>query len=333
MRRRDFIKVIVGSAITWPLAARAQQQVQRSPPVVGMLLLGKPTAPITLSIAEACREGLREEGFVEDQNIRTQNRYGDDLESLRRGADDLVRLNVSVIVASGTPAILAAKRATTNIPIVGANMADPVADGLVASLARPGGKITGTTFLGPELQPKRLQLLREVVPGARRIAALQHPAVYGEATMRKMLESIEEAANASGLALQVVSANGREDFDSAFKAITAASADALIILPSPMFYVNYRRLVDLAERSRLPTMYVFKEAVEGGGLMSYGPDIPDLARLACKYVTKILNGAKPSDLPVEQPVKFELAINLKTAKVLSLTVPPGLLVAADEVIE
>jgi putative ABC transport system substrate-binding protein len=294
---------------------------------------GRASPPLQLSIEEACREGLREEGFAEDQNIKTQNRYGDDLEGLRRGADDLVQLNVSVIVAGGTPATLAAKRATTNIPIVGANMADPVADGLVASLARPGGNITGTTFLGPELQPKRFQLLREVVPGARRIATLQHPAVYGEATMRNMLENIEEAANASGLALQVVSANVPEDFDSAFKAITAAPADALIILPSPMFYVNYRRLVDLAERSRLPTMYVFKEAVEGGGLMSYGPDIPDLARLACKSVAKILNGAKPSELPVEQPVKFELAINVKTAKVLGLTIPQSLLATADEVIE
>jgi len=306
MRRRDVITFISGAAVL-AVAVRAQQQVQRSLPVVGMLLPGKSTAPITLSMAKACREGLREEGFVEDQNIRTQSRYGDDSEGLLRGADDLVRLNVSVIVAGGTPAILAAKRATTNIPIIGANMADPVADGLVASLARPGGNITGTTFLGPELQPKRLQLLREIVPGVRRIAALQHPAVYGEATMRNMLESIEEAANTGGLALQVLSANGPEDFENAFKAVTAAPADALIILPSPMFYVNYRRLVDLAERSRLPTMYVFKEAVEGGGLMSYGPDIPDLTRLACQYVTKILNGAKPSDLPVAQPVKFELA--------------------------
>ncbi len=176
--------------------------------MVGMLWLGKPTAPITLSVAEACREGLREEGLVEGQNITTQNRYGDDLEGLRRGADDLVGLNVSVIVAHGTPAVLAAKRATTNIPIVGANMADPVADGLVASLARPAGNITGTAFLGPELQPKRLQLLREIVPGARRIAVLQHPGVYSEATMRNMLVSIKEAANASGLALLVVSANG-----------------------------------------------------------------------------------------------------------------------------
>lgn len=330
MRRRDFITLLSSTVTIWPLTALAQQQVQRSPPMVGMLWAGKSAGP---GLAEACREGLQEEGFVEDQNIRTHNRYGEDLEALRRGVDDLVRLNVSVIVAHGTPAVLAAKRATTSIPIVGANMADPLADGLVASLARPGGNITGTTFLGPELQPKRLQLLREVIPRAKRIAVLQHPAVYGEATMRNMLEGIGEAANASGLALQVLSAKSPEDFDSAFKAMTASSADALIILPSPMFYVNYRRLVNLAERSRLPTMYVFKEAVEDGGLMSYGADIPDVARLACKYATKILNGAKPSDLPVQQPVKFELAINLKTAKVLSLTIPPALLTVADEVIE
>jgi putative ABC transport system substrate-binding protein len=168
MRRREFIAWLGGAAAR-PVVARGQQHAQRSPPMIGMLWSSRSTGP---SLAEACREGLQEEGFVEDQNIRTENRYGgDDSEALRKGADDLVRLNVSVIVAHGTPAALAAKRATTNIPIVGSNMADPVADGLVASLARPGGNITGTTFLGPELQSKRLQLLREVIPDAKRIAA------------------------------------------------------------------------------------------------------------------------------------------------------------------
>jgi putative ABC transport system substrate-binding protein len=180
---------------------------------------------------------------------------------------------------------------------------------------------------------KRLQLLREVAPGATHIAALQHPGVYGEVTMRNMVASIGEAAKANGVNLHIVSVHGPNDFDSAFESIVHAGADALIILPSPMFYQNYRRLVDLAARHRLPTMYVFKEAVEGGGLMSYGADIPGLAGLAGKYVVKILRGAKPSDLPVEQPVKFDLAINLKTARTLGLTIPPSLLVPADKVIE
>ena len=212
-------------------------------------------------------------------------------------------------------------------------MADPVADGSVPSLARPGGNVTGNTFLGPELMPKRLQLLREIVPGTDRMAALVHPGVYSEGTMRKMSAAIEEAAKADGVGLQIFSAGNPNDFESAFGAMVATQAGALIVLPSPMFYLNHRRLIDLAARNKLPTMYVFREAVEAGGLICYGPDIPDLARSAGKYVGKILKGAKPSDLPVEEPLKFEFAVNLKTAKALGLTIPTSLLLSADEVIE
>jgi putative tryptophan/tyrosine transport system substrate-binding protein len=331
VRRREFIKLI-GGAAAWPSVADAQPP-KINLPVIGALWPGKASAPTTLRTLQAFREGLRQEGYVEDQNVIIQNRYTDDFGGLEKTADALVALNVNVILATGTPAARAAKHATQSIPIVGASMADPVADGLIASLAQPGGNVTGNTFLGPELEPKRLQLLREVVPAATRIAALQHPGVYGEATMRNLLANIEAAAKASGVKLQIVGASGPNDFDSAFEAMVTERADALIVLPSPMFYLNYRRLVELAATHRLPAIYVFKEAVEGGGLMSYGADIPDLSRRASTYVAKILKGAKPSDLPVEQPVKFDLAANLKTAKALGITVPQSLLVAADEVIE
>jgi putative tryptophan/tyrosine transport system substrate-binding protein len=331
MRRRDFIKLLGGTA-AWPSVSFAQQPQTRLP-LIGALWLGKPAAPLVLSNLEAFREGLREESYVEDQNIRIENRYAEGVEALEKAADELVGLKADVIMATGTPGVFAAKRATKSISIVGWAMADPVADGLVASLARPGGNVTGNTFLGPELEPKRLQLLREIVPDITQVAALQHPGVYGEATMRNMKAGIEEAAKVNDLGLQIFGASGPNDFDGAFAAMVAAQAGALVILPSPMFYFNYRRLVDLAAKHRLPTMYVWREAVEVGGLMSYGANLLGLSRLSGKYVAKILKGAKPSNLPVEQPVKFELAINLRTAKTLGLTIPATLITVADEVIE
>ena len=331
MRRREFI-TLLGGAAAWSSIANAQQP-QAGLPLIGVFWLGKPSSPIRLSNSKALGEGLQEEGYVEGRNIKTEFRYADNLDGLNKAVAELLALNVNVIVAGGTPAVIAAMHATKNIPIVGTSMADPVADGLIASLAQPGGNVTGNTFLGPELEPKRLQLLREIAPQATHIAVLQHPGVYSEATMRNMLAHIEEAARATGLTLQIADVKGPNDFDSAFESIVAARADALIVLPSPMFYINYPRLVDLAARHRLPTMYVFREAVEGGGLMSYGPDIPDLARRAGKYVAKILRGARPSDLPVEQPVKFEFVINLRTAKALGLQIPDKLLALADDVIE
>ncbi len=331
MHRRLFVTGVL-TVLGAPLASEAQQ-VARRVPRVGVLWQGDPSAPMVLSLTEAFRRGLREHGgYVEGQDIAIEYRYGD-LDGLRSAANDLVRLNVDVIVAGGTPAALAAKRATNTIPIVGGAMADPVADGLVASLARPGGNVTGNTFLAPELGPKRLQLLREVVPGVTRVAALQHPGVYGERTMRDMLKEMEARAKASGVELQVLDARSPDDFDNAFAAMAKARAGAIIIFPSPMFYANHRRLVDLAAKHRLPAMYVFREAVEAGGLMCYGANVPDLLRRTATHVDKILKGAKPSDLPIEQPTKFELVINLKTAKALGLTVPPSLLLRADEVID
>jgi putative tryptophan/tyrosine transport system substrate-binding protein len=332
MRRRAFLVLVGGAMVAAPLAARAQRP-QRSMPLVGAIWPGEPSAPISVRVREAFLRGLREDGYVEGQNIVIEHRYGVGPDGMDKATADLMRLNVDVIMASSTPAALAAKRATSAIPIVGAVMADPLADGLIASLARPGGNITGNTFIAPELGPKRLQLLREIVPAVTKIAALQHPGVYSERTMRNMRTEIEENTKESGLELQIFSASGPNDFDGAFEAMVKARVGALVVFPSPMFYVNYRRLVDLAASHRLPTMYVFREAVEAGGLMCYGADIPDLSRLAAKYVAKILKGAKPGDLPVQQPTKFELVINLKAANALGLTIPPAILARADEVIE
>jgi len=212
-------------------------------------------------------------------------------------------------------------------------MADPVEDELVASLARPGGNITGTTFLGPELVAKRLQLLREVVPGLSRVVALWHPGAYGERTMAHVLEGIEGAAQSLGMQLQLVPARSPDDFVSAFSAMTRDRAEAFIVMPSPMLFGEHKRIVDLAAHDRLPAMYQAREFVDAGGLMSYGANLPDLFRQIATYVDKILKGAKPADLPVEQPTKFELVINLKTAKTLGLNVPLPLQQLADEVLE
>jgi putative ABC transport system substrate-binding protein len=222
---------------------------------------------------------------------------------------------------------------TRSIPIVVAAMADPARDGLVASLARPGANITGSTFLGPELIPKRLGLLKEVVPAASRVAVLWHPGVYSEQTMAGMLEQTEIGARKLTVQLQLLGARGPDDFDAAFSAMIRDRAEALLVFPSPMLYLEHKRIVDLATRNRLPTIYPWREAVDAGGLISYGANIPDMLRRAAVLVGKILRGAKPADLPVEQPTTFELVLNLKTAKALGLEISPTLVVRADEVIE
>ena len=313
-----------------PLAADAQQAAKV--PRIGIL----PPGPISerQHLWETFRQGLRELGYVEGKNITLVFPSAEVTpERVPHLAAELVRLKVDVIVAGTTPAALAAKQATKTIPIVAATMADPVGDGLVASLARPGGNITGSTFLGPELVPKRLELLKDAIPGTSRVAALWHPGAYSEPTMRDMLKEIETAARALAVQLQLVRVRGPADFDRAFSAMTTERAGALIVLPSPMLYSERKRIVDLAAKHRLPAIYAWREPVEGGGLMSYGASIPDLYRRAATHVDKILKGAKPADLPVEQPTKFELVINLKTAKALGLTIPPSLLGRADELIE
>ena len=248
-------------------------------------------------------------------------------------AAELVALKVDVIVAPNTVAALAAKQVTRTLPIVFAVAADPVASGLVTSLARPGGNVTGLSILASELVGKCLELLTQAVPGVSRVVVLWTPGVLGERTDKDMLKGAEVTGRALGVRLQFVEARGPADFDRAFSDMTRARAGALTVLPSDMFVNERGRLVDLAAKNRLPAVYPWREFVDAGGLMAYGPNIADLYRRAATYVDKILKGRKPADLPVEQPTKFELVINLKAAKALGLTIPPSVLARADQVIE
>jgi putative tryptophan/tyrosine transport system substrate-binding protein len=330
MRRRQFLALVGGAAVGWPLPARAQQA--KTMPRIGILMPG-PSSNHSKTI-EAFHQGLRELGYAEGQNITIESRYGDwKPDRLPELAAELVGLKVDVIVAWSTPAARAAKYATSTIPIVAAIMADPVGDELVAGLARPGGNVTGTTFLGPELVAKRLQLLREVLPGLSRVAALWHPAAYGERTTGVVLKEVEVAARTLEMQLQLVPAVGPDDFAGAFSAMTREGAHAFIVLPSPMLFGEHKRIVDLAADNRLPAIYQAREFVDAGGLMSYGANLPDLFRRSATYVDKVLRGAKPADLPVERPTNFELVINLKTARELQLTITREFSLLADEVIE
>jgi putative tryptophan/tyrosine transport system substrate-binding protein len=316
MRRREFITLLGGAAAAWPLAANAQQK--KKLPLVGVLNPGSTDVPGAVGFDD----GLRELGYTEGLNIAIERRYGDSTtDRFQPMAADLVRLKVDVIVVISTSPARAAKQATSTIPIVVAGMADPVGDELVVSLSRPGGNITGTTFLGPELIAKRLGLLKDAISGLSRVAALWHPAAYGKRTMEGMLRETETAAQALRLQLQLVPAVGPGDLDGAFVTMTREHADAVILLPSPMLYGEHKHIVELAAKNRLPAMYAAKEFVEDGGLMSYGASLPDLFRRAATYVDKILKGANPADLPVEQPTKLEYVFNLRTAKELGLVIP------------
>jgi putative ABC transport system substrate-binding protein len=249
-------------------------------------------------------------------------------------AAELVALKVDVIVAGGgTRGAVAAKEATTTVPIVFPAVGDPVDEGVVSSLARPGGNITGLAVLSPELMVKSMELLKQSVPGASRVALLMRPDAGPEHALKQRVKATEVAARTLGMRLQVVEARTPDDFDRAFSDMIKARADALSLPVTPLFDTHRRRLVDLAARHRLPAVYTFSSFVEAGGLMSYGPDIADLHRRAAGYVDKILKGARPGDLPIEQPTKFELIINLKTAKDLGLKMPQSLLLRADRIIE
>jgi putative ABC transport system substrate-binding protein len=327
--RRELIAALGGAAAAWPLAARGQQTAKV--PQIGYLAGNLATMS---HLTAAFLRGLRDLGYEEGHNIDIQYRDAEgNYERLPALAADLVALKVDVIVVPNTPAALAAQRATVNIPIVLAWTVDPVSSGLVAGLARPGGNITGLSFLAPELVGKRLELLMEAVPSTRRVALLWHPGDYGERTEKDMLQAAEVAAQALGIGLEVVAARGVEDFDRAFSDIVRAGMNAVTVQSTNIFFIERNRLVRKMAESRLPAVYLTREFVDAGGLMSYSANVPDLFRRAASYVDKILKGARPSDLPVEQPIKFELVINLKTAKALGLTVPPSLLARADEVIE
>jgi putative ABC transport system substrate-binding protein len=312
-----------------PVAAEAQQAAKVAR--IGFLATNLAASP---HMAEAFRQGLRDLGYVEGRNLAIETRdAGGKHERLPALAAELVALKVDVIVAGSTPGALAAKQATGTLPIVFTAAADPVTDGLVTSLARPGGNVTGLSSLSPELVGKCLELLKQAVPGVSRVAVLWSPGALGERTERDMLKQAETAARALGVRLQFVEARGPADIDRAFSDITRARAGALTALPSTMLLGERRRLVDLAAKNRLPTVYPLREFVDAGGLMSYGPNVAYNYRRAATYVDKILKGMKPGDLPVEQPTKFELAINLKTAKALGLTIPQSVLGRADEVIQ
>jgi len=332
MRRREFI-TLVGGAAAWPITVHAQQAMKISR--IGVLMPGRADqSDVSLTILNAFLPALHELGYTEGQNVAIERKFAEwDADKLRAMATELVERQVDVIVASSSPAARAAKHATTTIPIVAIAMADPVDDELVASLARPGGNVTGTTFLGPELVSKRLQLLRVIIPGLSRVAVLWHPRAYGERTMAGMLKEIESAAQTLGTKLQLVPAAGPDDLTGAFSAMTKERADGLVVFPSPMLFGQYARIATLAANNRLPAMYAAREAIELGGLVSYGVNLPDLSRATAVYAQKILKGAEPAELPVQQPTKFELVINMKTARTLGLTITRDFLLIADEVIE
>jgi putative ABC transport system substrate-binding protein len=279
----------------------------------------------------AFREGLRELGYVEGQNIEIESRWAEgNYDRLPGLAADLVRLKVAVILTYGTPASQAAKRATATIPIVMAAIIDPLASGLVTSLARPGENLTGQSMMSPDLVEKQLEILKEVVPKVSRVALLHNPANPGNAPQ---VRHAQNAARALGVRLQLLGARGSSEIDSAFAAMTNEQAGAVIVLVDAMLQDNRTRITDLAARNRLPAVYGLSEYAEAGGLSAYGPNRLDMFRHAATYVDKILKGVKPGDLPVERPNRFELIINLKTAKALRLTIPPALLQRADQVIE
>jgi putative ABC transport system substrate-binding protein len=327
--RRTFLAGTGAVFLAAPLAAAAQQTGKV--PRIGWL---GTSAAVSPHLREAFLQGLRDLGYVEGRTVVIEWRYAEEkFERLPALAAELVTLKVDVIVTGSTPTAVAAKQATRTLPIVFAAVADPVTSGLVTSLAQPSGNVTGLSPLGSELVGKRLEHLKQVVPGVARVAVLWQPSAKPERAEKDQLKEADIAARALGVRVQFVEARGPADFDRAFSDITRARADALTVLGSNMFTNERKRLVDLAAKNRLPAVYPFREFVDAGGLMSYGASIADLFRRAATYVDKILKGAKPGDLPVEQPTKFELVINLKTAKALGLTIPPSLLGRADEVIQ
>ena len=299
---------------------------------IGYLSTGSASGTYTRPI-EAFRQGLRELGWHEGRNVIIEYRYAEGRADLLPAlANELVKLDVDVIVASPTPSALAARNATRTIPIVAMSLTEPVAVGLVASLARPGGNVTGLTYgVDTEIFGKQLQLLKEVIPNVRRVAVLANPS--GSPTHPLMMETVKKAARSLDVPLQILEVREPGDFDAAFAAMVKERAGALLLMGDPMFFVHRFRLSDLAMKNRLPSMSTQWQWVEAGGLLSYAPSFPDQWRRAATYVDKILRGAKPADLPIEQPAKFELVINLRTARALGISLPQSMLQRADELIQ
>jgi putative ABC transport system substrate-binding protein len=321
------LSIVVLAIVAAPLTAEAQQAAKI--PRIGIL------SPFDRSSAarnvEAFRRGLRELGYTEGNNIAIEYRFAEGkFDRLPDLAIELVRLNVAVIVTSSTPGVQAARSATTTIPIVIAAVSDPVGSGFVASLAHPGGNVTGLSLLDTELSAKRLELLREAVPGLARMGVLWSPADPG---MTLQFNMVQDIAQPLGLQIQNVQVRDPSAFEGAFQAASNGRVGALLVFAQPFTLRHRTQIVDLAGKSRLPAIYTSRSFVDAGGLMAYGASLPELYRRAAIYVDKILRGAKPADLPVEQPTKFELVINMKTARTLGLKIPQSLLIRADEVIQ
>jgi putative tryptophan/tyrosine transport system substrate-binding protein len=326
MRRRQLITLLGGAAVAWPLVARAQQ---RTVPVIGFL--SSLSGPWIEKRISSFSQGLNEIGFVVGKDVTIDLRMAEgNYDRLPSMAADLVNHHVSLITALAPPAALAAKTATTSIPIVFVVAFDPVKAGLVSSLNRPENNITGVTFISASLGAKRLELVRELISNGGTIAVVTHPS---SPDAWEELHDLQAAANSKGQQLIVLTASTDGELEGAFRSISERSAAALLVVADPVFFQSGDHLVSLAARYRIPTVFWTAEIVAAGGLMSYGASISDAFRLAGTYAGRILKGAKPADLPVQQPTKFELVINLKTAKALGLTVPPTLLARADEVIE
>ena len=324
LRRRDFIALLGGAAAAWPLAAKAQQG--ESTPRIGLLWPGD--APPASPRMESFRQGLRALGFVDGQNVAIELRYAQrGPQQLPELAAELVRLKVDVIFASGDFAPKVAQQATETIPIV-AISDDILGAGVIATLSRPGGNTTGLTILSPELSAKRLEVLKDIVPGLSRVTALWDPT-----TGASQVTMTTSAALSLNLKLQVLEVRRREEVAAAVRAARSSQADALNVFSSPILASLHREIIAFAAEYRLPAIYQWKEHAEAGGLVSYGPGLAAMWRQSAIMVAKVLKGVKPADLPVEQPTKFELAVNLRTAKSLDLTIPPSVLLRADEVIE
>ena len=327
IRRRKFIAVLGGMTVAWPLMTRAQQPLKK----IGFLSVSSPSAHAPF--VAAFNEGLREVGFIEGKNLAIEYSWAEGkFDRLPAMAADLIRNKVDVIAAmSGDIAIRAATTASSTIPVVFITGSDPVQNGLVASLARPGGNVTGFSMISNELMAKRFEMLSELVPQIRTIALLINPK-YHSAT-EGTIPLVQQAANAKGVQLHILKATDEDEFEPAFASLTQLKADALIVGTDPFFTSRREQIVALASRYSVPTIYEWQEFVMAGGLISYGASITSLYRAAGVYVGRILKGTKPADLPIHQPTNFELVVNRKAAKALGLTIPPTLITAADKVIE
>src|SRR5690242_2351874 len=327
MPRRAFLATIAGGLLAAPFASEAQEAGK----VYRVGFLGNSTAALEANLVGSFREGLRDLGYVEGRNVVIEYRWAEGkYERFPALVAELLALKVDVIVTAGTPAAVAVKQATTTVPLVMAAVGDPVGTGLIASLARPGGNLTGLAAISPDLEGKRFELLRELLPKLSVVSFMVNPVNPLHSVSEK---HAREAAKVLRLRLEFVGVRTEAEFDHAFETIARERPGAMVVLADRVFLHNRERIVTFAARHRLPTVYPYREVVDSGGLMCFGPNYPDMHRRAAIFVDKILKGVKPGDLPVEQPTKFELVLNLKTAKALGLTIPPSLLARADQVVE